>query len=166
MQLEYATSSLVEAILTRLFYYGPFPVELVVREWIVGLSACLCIWIDFTMALFVFPALWKGDRWKPWVQTASAMMIFTAGVGLRAAWVWALLFSYTHNKVFAGVEDWWQIDVVAGILTAIGAVWKIRQFTPQQLRIMSGYKIEPGRSLSVLSCVTAVVAIALAHILL
>jgi hypothetical protein len=117
------------------------PMQVLVREWVLGESfvLTLCMLVIFLANIVVYARRKpEGGIWhlywaqSDWMRAAIALTTFLAGISMRAMWVWALLWKWTHGHHVETIEKLWFIDVIAGLLTIIGGVLVVREFTPSE----------------------------------
>lgn len=110
-----------------------WPTHLIVREWVLLPSGLIMLFLVITLLAYLRRANLahpKTSVERDAVRAEAAMLMLDAGIMIRALWVWALLFSETHNHIFGNIEAWWAIDILAGILTVAGGAWKLYELAP------------------------------------
>jgi len=110
--------------------------QVAVREWVLSLSLPLTLSMLVVMLCVVWIRLRElGIALKfyesEWNRAAIALIVFMTGVGLRVAWVWVLLREYLHEHKTTVIERFWWVDLIGGVLTVIGGLCVIREFSPR-----------------------------------
>ena len=109
-----------------------YPINLVVREWVIGASAMMTMWILPIFCLYLLKRM-RRPNWyaEKWVRTLIAFAVMVSGFMVRSDWVWAVLWSETHAGALPDAGHLWPIDLLGGILTTIGAACVIREISPK-----------------------------------
>lgn len=108
--------------------------HLIAREWIALLRLVSSACVVGVVTWAVVPRMLKpGWREKGWVRGNLGWAAFAMGNTVSLLWIWPLLRHYDGP---AGEFPWainlWEIDIIGGILTIIGAMCIVRECVPEE----------------------------------
>lgn len=115
-------------------------INIIIREWVLGVTFMLtsCMAVMFIVFLLTrakeynYGTLYVEFYKSEWARAAIGLTAFIAGVSMRAAWVWMLLWDYERYGKSDRITAYWPIDILAGALTIVGGLCVIREFTPSE----------------------------------
>lgn len=110
--------------------------QVIVREWVLCVSLALGVCMIAVFGVNIWLRVQAGGwNWRfytsDWNRAVIALITFKIGVVLRIGWVWVLLREFEAGSPPATIESFWWVDVVGGLLTVVGGLCVIREFSPR-----------------------------------
>jgi hypothetical protein len=105
------------------------PMNVIIREWVIGATMIVIIGLMVVFAAYVIPHL-RDWRKEFWVRVTAYLMVFCFGLVIRWAWIWFLLWNFEKHGSDNWIGEYWPIDVVGGVLTTASGLGLIYSFSP------------------------------------